>query len=191
MRALDRVLGVLSASRLVFPRPASQQSLGSMARSLILVCACAIACFSLPAAAQRFEVQERFDPVLTLDFVTTIVDRANCTPICGNPTCCISFQLRAITHVGDRRFESFRDGVRDTLGYSVSDFAAAAALDDQLYFAYGFSPVTDLDVFSDQAEWLMQEARTRNIFLACRPCCVPCGNTVCCGGCWTFRAAPQ
>lgn len=156
-----------------------------LAFSLIVICASVFINSANPVGAQQFDVQERFDPAQTLGFIESFVDRANCTPICGNPTCCIAFEQRVVTHVSKQSFDEFRQRVQ-AAGLSIQQFVSAATSDNNLYLEMGFEPVTDIAKAEADAQFLMSEAQELGISLACTPCCSPCGDTVCCGGCWSF-----
>ena len=153
--------------------------------ALVLVCASVFVMSANPVVAQQINVEDRFDPAQTLEFVQGMVTRANCTPICGNPTCCIAFEQQIPTHVGLLSFEEFQTRVQD-LGLSIHQFASAVESDDSLYSTVGLQPVTDPVEASSEAAWLMNRAQDMGINLSCRVCCNQCGSLVCCGGCWTF-----
>lgn len=153
--------------------------------SLIFVFAGVFILSANPVGAQQVDVEDRFDPAQTLEFITGMIDRANCTPICGNPTCCIAFEQQVVTHVSKLSFDEFKQRVR-YLGFSVSEFMSAAASDNSLYSEVDLQPVTDISEASAEAEWLMAEAQAIGVPLKCTVCCKACGDTVCCGGCWGF-----
>lgn len=136
--------------------------------------------------AQEFDLEDRFDPIHTLEFIERSIARASCTPICGTPTCCIAFEQRVVTHVSDRSFDEFSQFVQ-SFGFSVPEMIAAAATDNSLYDQMNLMAVTDLADAEANSDFLMNSAQALGADLSCSACCYPCGGRTCCGGCWTFK----
>ena len=141
---------------------------------------------STASFGQEFDLEERFDQAHTLDFLEVTIAQAGCTPICGTPTCCIAFQQRIVTHVGEQRFDEFSQHVQ-SFGFSVTEMIAAAATDSGLYDQMKLKPVTDTNIAASKAHELMIGAEALGADLSCSACCYPCGGRTCCGGCWSFK----
>lgn len=140
----------------------------------------------VPALADGHDTIDTFDPSLTADFIVKTVARTDCTPICGNPVCCIAMQLRFAKYAGKGSVEELRDQVT-TLAPDLSTFLAAADEDPSLYEKVGLAPIVDLDEFAEAEQVLMSAVQPSiGVDMECSTCCFNCGGKVCCGGCWTF-----
>ena len=126
-----------------------------------------------------------FDPVATFEYIQETVERTNCTPICGSPTCCIAIELRFPKYVGEGDMNALEMRMGQT-GYDIAGFLQAAEIDETLYSDVELTPIVDLDEFADAETTLMQEVQSIGVDMDCSPCCYNCGGKVCCGGCWTF-----
>jgi hypothetical protein len=137
------------------------------------------------AQSDGVETIETFDPNAAISFIEETIARTDCTPICGNPVCCIAMELRFAKHVGDGDMRALEERI-GAVAPSMSAFLQAADDDASLYEEAGLTPIVDLDEFAEAEASLMSSAQSIGVDMKCDTCCFQCGSKVCCGGCWTF-----
>ena len=137
-------------------------------------------------------------PVVSLDSAKSIVDSliagTNCTPICGNPTCCIAASLNSPVYTSDVDWVTFIS-LAQNLGvnpYSLpDDFLLDQVKYQQLISDLRLQQKIEMSAFSSEGEALMSYSQGIGIAAKCSTCCYSCGAGTCCGGCWTFRDVNQ
>ncbi|WP_306025061.1 hypothetical protein [Oceaniradius stylonematis] len=137
------------------------------------------------AQAQDQDMIETFDPDVTIGYIEETIARSNCTPICGNPVCCIAMELRFAKHVGEGDVQGLEARI-SRIAPSMSAFLQAADDDPSLFEEVELTPIVDLEEFAEAEASLMNSAQSIGVDMECSTCCFQCGSKVCCGGCWTF-----
>lgn len=151
-------------------------------RTAVLLSVVSLLLSASPVRAQDFDIKERFDPSHTLEFIQNLVKTADCTPLCGNPVCCIAFEQKIVTHVGDFSSEEFDQRLK-RLNTSRQAFVHAAQSAEKLYSQVDLKPCADPGETSQKADQLIEAAAELDMEMKCYPCCYPCGTRTCCGVC--------
>ena len=151
-------------------------------RSVVLLSVVSLLLSASPVHAQDHDIEERFNPSHALEFIQNLAKTADCTPLCGNPVCCIAFQQKIVTHVGDFSLEEFDQRLQG-VGYSREKFLHAAQADENLYSQVDLEPCVDPGETSQKVDQLIEAAAELDMEMKCYPCCYPCGTLTCCGVC--------
>ncbi len=136
------------------------------------------------AFAQSLVEPNEFDPEATIAAYQDLIQRTDCTPICGNPTCCIAVSLRVTVFEADIPLDAANSITNGAVG--SGELAAELMETGSTDWAVPLSQALDLDTALDLQSRFMALAEEALLETSCYSCCYACGQKVCCGMCWDF-----